>query len=124
MIDGLFHSGLDRLWVSFDGADEARISNRIRQGARIPRRRRQPGAASGAQRAGRPARSTSGSAFVVLKSNVADLTAMDELARSVGADRILVSNVLPYSPDMEKEMLCQLTLTHRHLRLRLRARSR
>jgi hypothetical protein len=28
-----------------------------------------------------------------------------------GADRILVSNVLPYSAEMEKEMLCLLTLS-------------
>jgi MoaA/NifB/PqqE/SkfB family radical SAM enzyme len=46
-----------------------------------------------------------GLSSVVLRRNVADLSAMDELARSVGADTILVSNVLPYSADMEKEML-------------------
>jgi len=52
-----------------------------------------------------------GISFVVLKRNISDLKNMDELARSVGADKVLVSNVLPYSEEMEKEMLCLLTLS-------------
>lgn len=109
MLEGLVRSGLDRLWVSFDGADEARFES-IRRGARfrsvvgnlerlqkLNKKRKRPLAV--------------GIAFVVMKKNIDDLVAMDELARSIGADRIIVSNVLPYSPEMEKEMLCQLTLT-------------
>ena len=46
-----------------------------------------------------------------MRRNVADLEALDELARRVGAERVLVSNILPYSAEMEKEMLCALTLT-------------
>jgi len=109
MLEGLVRSGLDRLWVSFDSADEARFES-IRKGARfrsvvgnlerlqkLNKKRKRPLAV--------------GIAFVVMKKNVDDLVAMDELSRSIGADRIIVSNVLPYSPEMEKEMLCQLTLT-------------
>jgi AbrB family looped-hinge helix DNA binding protein len=109
LLEGLVRSGPDRLWVSFDGADEARFES-IRKGARfrsvvdnlnrlqkLNKKRKRPLAV--------------GISFVVMKKNVDDLVAMDELARSIGADRIIVSNVLPYSPEMEKEMLCQLTLT-------------
>ncbi len=109
LLEGLVRSGLDRLWVSFDGADESRFES-IRTGARfrsvvdnlarlrkLYRKEKRPLAL--------------GISFVVMKRNVEDLVAMDELARSIGADRIVVSNVLPYSPEMEKEMLCQLTLT-------------
>jgi len=109
MVDGLFRSGLDRLWVSIDGADEESFDG-IRRGAafgsvlagldRVRERN---------ERSDQPI--SIGLSFVVLRRNVADLAAMDELARSVGADTILVSNVLPYSADMEKEMLCALTLT-------------
>ena len=108
MLDGLLQNRLDRLWVSFDGADETRFES-IRKGARFQslvdslRLLRKKSA--------RRRKIDVGIAFVVMKRNIDDLKAMDELARKIGADRILVSNVLPYSPDMEKEMLCQLTLT-------------
>jgi MoaA/NifB/PqqE/SkfB family radical SAM enzyme len=109
MVEGLFRSGLDRLWVSIDGADEENFDG-IRKGAgfrgvldglgRVRERN---------EKSDRPIRI--GLSFVVLRRNVADLAAMDDVARSVGADIVLVSNVLPYSAGMEKEMLCALTLT-------------
>ena len=46
-----------------------------------------------------------------MKTNLQDVKHLDRLARSVGARRILVSHVLPYSEAMEKEMLCLQTLT-------------
>ena len=46
-----------------------------------------------------------------MKTNLGDVKHLDRLARSVGARRILVSHVLPYSEAMEKEMLCLQTLT-------------
>ena len=109
LVDGLFKSRLDRLWVSFDGAEEASFSG-VRRGADFERivanlRRLQE------RNVGRRRRIAVGIAFVALRRNVNDLKALDELARRVGADRILVSNVLPYSAEMEKEMLCLLTLT-------------
>jgi MoaA/NifB/PqqE/SkfB family radical SAM enzyme len=108
MIDGLLQSRLDRLWVSFDGADETQFET-IRKGARFQ------GLVNSLRllrkKSARRRKIDVGIAFVVMKRNIDDLKAMDELARKIGADRILVSNVLPYSPDMEKEMLCQLTLT-------------
>ncbi len=108
LIDGLLRNRLDRLWVSFDGADESRFES-IRKGARFQ------GVVKSLEllkkKSARRRKIDIGIAYVIMKSNIDDLKAVDELARRIGADRIMVSNVLPYSPDMEKEMLCQLTLT-------------
>jgi tungsten cofactor oxidoreducase radical SAM maturase len=43
--------------------------------------------------------------FVVLKSNVAELPELTRLASHLGAARVLVSNVLPYTSEMREEML-------------------
>lgn len=109
MLSGLFANRLDMLWVSFDGTDEANFES-IRKGARFQ------GIVESLQNLRQMNRRQRhkiniGIAFVVMRKNVGDLKAMDELARSLGADKILVSNVLPYSEDMEKEMLCLLTLS-------------
>jgi len=43
--------------------------------------------------------------FVVLKSNVAELPEFTRLASHLGAARVLVSNVLPYTAEMRDQML-------------------
>ena len=108
-IDELISSGLDTLWVSLDGATEKSYED-IRQGAgfagimeNLERLRRLNA------RAPRPVEV--GIAFVLLRRNLADLKDLDKLARTVGARRVSVSHVLPYSAAMEKEMLCLQTLT-------------
>jgi MoaA/NifB/PqqE/SkfB family radical SAM enzyme len=109
LVDRLHDAGLDRLWASIDGADEANFDG-IRKGAGF--RGVLEGLGRVRERSRRAGRAIDiGLSFVVLRRNVADLAAMDDLARTVGADTILVSNVLPYSADMEKEMLCALTLS-------------
>jgi AbrB family looped-hinge helix DNA binding protein len=109
MIDGLRRAGLDMLWASFDSAGEAGFED-IRRGAKF-------GPVVAALQALQAGNAKSrhaikvGLSFVVMRRNVADLEALDELARRVGAETVLVSNILPYSAEMEKEMLCALTLT-------------
>jgi MoaA/NifB/PqqE/SkfB family radical SAM enzyme len=46
-----------------------------------------------------------GIAFVAMKRNVADLPAVLRLGGQLGATRFLVSNVLPYTPEMHDEVL-------------------
>jgi len=109
LVAGLFEARLDRIWVSFDGAEAPSFTS-VRKGASFERivaslQRLQE------ENARRRHQIAVGIAFVLLRRNVGDLKALDELSRRVGADRILVSSVLPYSADMEKEMLCLLTLT-------------
>lgn len=46
-----------------------------------------------------------GMVFVALKRNVADLVELPHLARRVGAARIMVTNVIPYTREMTDEIL-------------------
>ena len=99
MLAGLMKSGLDTLWVSFDGASEACFEG-IREGADYGRvvaslKRLREMNAKG------PRRIEVGIAFVVMKRNIDDLRRIDRLIEAVGASRVSVSNVLPYSADME-----------------------
>lgn len=109
MINGLRRAGLDMLWASFDSAGEKGFED-IRRGAKF-------GPIVGALRELQAGNTRSrrkirvGISFVVMRRNVADLKNLDDLARRVGAEKVLVSNILPYSAEMEKEMLCALTLS-------------
>ncbi|MHB8056126.1 MAG: radical SAM protein [Candidatus Aminicenantales bacterium] len=109
MIDGLRRAGLDVLWASFDSAGEKGFED-IRRGAKFG-----PIVAAlqelQAGNAGSRHKIRVGLSFVVMRRNVADLQYLDDLARRVGAEKVLVSNILPYSAEMEKEMLCALTLS-------------
>ena len=109
LIEGLLRERLDTLWISLDGTAEESFET-IREGASFPlvlENIERLGKANG--RGGH--RIDIGIAFVVMKTNLHDVRHLDRLARSVGARRIIVSHVLPYSEAMEKEMLCLQTLT-------------
>jgi MoaA/NifB/PqqE/SkfB family radical SAM enzyme len=109
LVDGLFREGLDTLWISLDGTTEESFET-IRAGASLPRVLENVERL--ARRNGREGRTIDiGIAFVVMKTNLKDVKHLDRVARAVGARRILVSHVLPYSEAMEKEMLCLQTLT-------------
>ena len=108
MLKALIAKRLDRLWVSLDGADEA-VFEASRPGAKF----------SGVMAALRKLRELNrteitpvklGLAYVVTKKNIAGLRKIGRVARKVGADRIIVSNVIPYTPEMEKEMVCSQAL--------------
>ncbi len=109
LVEGLLRERLNTLWISLDGATEESFEA-IRTGASLSR------VLDNIDRLGRlngrDGHSIDiGIAFVVMKTNLGDVKHLDRLARSVGARRILVSHVLPYSEAMEKEMLCLQTLT-------------
>jgi MoaA/NifB/PqqE/SkfB family radical SAM enzyme len=50
-------------------------------------------------------------AFVAMKSNAADLAELPRLATRIGAGSIKVSNMIPHTPEMEKEILYKDVLT-------------
>ena len=109
LVDGLLRERLDTLWISLDGVTEQSF-DAIRAGAslgRVLENLERLGRRNGRDRHAIDI----GVAFVVMKTNLGDVKHLDRLARSVGARRILVSHVLPYSEAMEKEMLCLQTLT-------------
>ena len=109
MLAGLMESRLDRLWVSFDGGSQASFED-IRRGAgfrdivaslqRLKELNR-PG----------PHRIKVGIAFVVMKTNIGELRHLDRLIRLAGASFVSVTNVMPYSAEMEREMLCSAALS-------------
>jgi MoaA/NifB/PqqE/SkfB family radical SAM enzyme len=102
MVDGLLNARLDRLWISFDGADDLTFE-RTRQGARFK------------EVVGNLKRLRDkielGIAFVVTRSNFADLKNLSWLAKKTGATFISVSNVIPYSSEMERQMVCTQAIT-------------
>ncbi|MFA6316837.1 MAG: radical SAM protein [Elusimicrobiota bacterium] len=106
---GLVEAGLDRLWISLDGTEEAAFEQ-VRAGARfkdVVRNVRRLKDLSLA--ASHPL--SLGIAFVVTRKNVSDLEAVGTMARKLGADRVSVSNAIPYSPEMELQMACNQALT-------------
>ncbi|OGS40992.1 MAG: hypothetical protein A3J82_06810 [Elusimicrobia bacterium RIFOXYA2_FULL_69_6] len=109
MLAGLREAGLDRLWVSFDGT-EGPGHEHIRQGAHfegvVASLKRLKAMNRGSQR---PV--PVGIAFVVTRRNVSDLGDLGRLARQVGADRVSVSNVIPYSTELERQMVCNRAVT-------------
>ncbi len=109
LIDGLLGERLDMLWISLDGTTEESF-DAIRAGASLPRVLENVDRLARRNGRGRGGLEI-GIAFVVMKTNLGDVKHLDRLARSVGARRIMVSHVLPYSEAMEKEMLCLQTLT-------------
>ncbi len=110
--EALLDLNLDRLVVSIDGVTpesyaHIRINGnfqKILDNLRHLYRRK-------LQRAGRHSNPQVEIAFVAMKSNVGDLQELPRLATRIGAWHIRVSNVIPHTPDMEREILYERALT-------------
>lgn len=97
-------AGLDMIWVSIDGATPQSYAD-VRLGAELPKvlnnlsrfRQMRPG--------GHHPRPEIGIAFVAMARNINDLPEVLRIGRSIGAKYFSVSNVLPYTADMQSEML-------------------
>jgi MoaA/NifB/PqqE/SkfB family radical SAM enzyme len=103
---------LDRLVVSIDGTtpksyDQIRVNGDLHQVMENVRHLYQ----LKLRHNGRQGRPQIGIAFVALKSNVADLPGLRQLASRIGAGRIQVTNLVPHTPEMEQEILYQQALT-------------
>lgn len=105
----IIDAGLDVLWVSIDGATPESYAD-VRMGAELPqvldnlarfRRARRP--------AHRPT-PVIGVAFVAMRRNIRDLPEVIAIGRRHGATRFMVTNVLPYLPQMCDETLYDQTL--------------
>ena len=114
MSENLIAAGLDRLWVSLDGAKPGSYSD-IRLGALLPDVIENLKVFHNARIfANSPLpspfspfhpRPELGIVFVAMKRNIQDLPLLLPLAQNLGAGMVLVSNVLPHSKEMEKEVL-------------------
>ena len=100
----LVRIGLDRLWVSIDGATPQSYAD-VRLGDALP----QVLESLTRLRELRNATATSlprlGIAFVAMKRNIADLPEVIRLGQKLGADRYSVSNVLAHTPEMRDQVL-------------------
>jgi MoaA/NifB/PqqE/SkfB family radical SAM enzyme len=106
---GLIEAGLDVLWISIDGATPESYAD-IRLGAALPEvlenmdrfRRLRPAA--------HQPKPEMGINFVAMKRNIADLPEVIAIGRRLGVKRFMVSNVLPYTPELCDEVLYERTL--------------
>lgn len=123
----LITAGLDVLWVSIDGATPESYAD-IRLGAELPRVLENVAGFRDAVYpegflsccAWIPKYNKLGIVFVAMKRNIADLPAVISIGQRLGANRFLVTNVLPYTKEMVDEVLYYHTLNnigYRHLSL-------
>lgn len=115
----LIRSGLDMLWVSLDGATPESYAD-IRLGAALPkvlenlyRFRKTVNIESGSVGYYGVNPTRLGIVFVAMRRNIADLPAIITIGRQFGAERFLVTNVLPYTREMANETLYTETINNR-----------
>jgi MoaA/NifB/PqqE/SkfB family radical SAM enzyme len=109
---GLIDAGLDMLWVSLDGATPECYGD-LRLGAMLPEvlanmrafRHMCWIAPSAISKSAFQMKPEIGIVFVAMKRNIHELPKLLDLAVELGATRVLVSNVLPYTEEMNKEIL-------------------
>jgi radical SAM protein with 4Fe4S-binding SPASM domain len=107
----LIEAGLDVLWTSLDGATPESYKD-VRLGAALPQvlanltefrqirwTRYMP------ELFDLTLRPHIGIVFVAMKRNIADLPAVLKIANRLGALHVMVTNVLPYTPEMQQEIL-------------------
>jgi MoaA/NifB/PqqE/SkfB family radical SAM enzyme len=100
----LVRIGLDRLWVSIDGATpesyaDVRLWDALPEVTAALARLRELRVETGS------ALPRLGIAFVAMKRNIADLPEVIRLGQKLGADRFSVSNVLAHTPEMRDQVL-------------------
>jgi MoaA/NifB/PqqE/SkfB family radical SAM enzyme len=105
--------GLDRLWVSIDGASPESFAD-VRLGAELTgilanlealRSLKYTAASADPRRGPGLARPRLGVAFVAMRRNLHELPEVIELGKRLGADTFSFSNVLPYTEEMQAEAL-------------------
>jgi MoaA/NifB/PqqE/SkfB family radical SAM enzyme len=105
LIDG----GLDVLWLSLDGATPEGYAD-VRLGAQLPKILENLIRFRKLRRGGHKPRPLIGIAFVAMRRNIKDLPAVIRLGRQAGATLFSVSNVMPYTEEMQDERLYTGTL--------------
>ena len=100
----LVRIGLDRLWVSIDGATPESYAD-VRLWDALPGVIEDLAALRDLRLASRSALPRLGIAFVAMKRNIADLPEVIRLGQRLGADRFSVSNVLAHTPEMRDQVL-------------------
>lgn len=100
----LIAAGLDRLWVSLDGARPESYAD-VRLGAALPEVLANVRRFAALRPPAHRPQPEIGIAFVAMRRNIADLPRLLALGAHLGATRYLVTNVLPYTAEMRDEIL-------------------
>lgn len=107
MTADLAQAGLNCIWVSIDGASSQSYTD-VRLGDALPLVIENLSALS-RQQADREGLRL-GVAFVAMRRNMADLPAVIQMGRRFGADRFSITNVLPYTLELQTETLYRRSL--------------
>ncbi|HWR67331.1 MAG TPA: radical SAM protein [Bellilinea sp.] len=97
-------AGLNRLWVSIDGALPASYAD-IRLGAELPKVLANISQLQNIREQASSAFPKLGIAFVAMKQNIADLPEVIRMGKELGADFFSVSGVLPHTPELRDQIL-------------------
>ena len=97
----LIDAGLDVLWLSIDGAHPESY-NDVRLGAALPQVLENAARLRDLRVGGRP---HIGIVFVAMRRNIAELPEVMQIGHRLEADRFLITNVIPYTPELLDEML-------------------
>lgn len=97
-------AGLDVLWVSIDGATPESYAD-VRLGAELPRVLANLERFNSMRKGGHFPKPEVGIAFVAMKSNLHEMADVIALGKKVGATRFSVSNVIPYTREMQDQVL-------------------
>ena len=104
MADGLLAAGLDRIVVSVDGVSRESHAD-TRSGADLEIVKKNVASLNAARLFSGLDRPEIGIEFVLMRRNLSDLPQLPDLARSIGASSVIVTNVLPYTEDFRDEIL-------------------
>lgn len=100
----LIDAGLDQFAVSIDGASDEIYEN-IRPGSSLEQITRNVAHLYGLSKAKAMTPIRIGIVFVAMKRNIQDLPHIEQIARTIRASFILVTNFLPYTADLQNEIL-------------------
>ncbi len=105
----LIEAGLDVLWVSIDGATPEHYAD-VRLGSELPKILANIDRFRRLRSGGHFPKPEIGIAFVAMRQNFNDLPALLQIGRQLGATLFSVSNVMPYTADMQSQSLYSKTL--------------
>lgn len=106
----LIEAKLDVLWVSLDGATPESYAD-VRLGGELSKVLANVARFRQLRRGGHRPATEIGIAFVAMRKNIRDLPELLKIGRQLGASRFSVSNVMPYTADMQDQMLYRRTLS-------------
>lgn len=102
--DGLIDAGLDTLWVSLDGASPESFAD-VRQSQSLREILENLNQYREIYRQRRGGTADIGAVFVAMKRNIHELPKLLDMSSKIGISRYMVTNVLPYTPEMCEEIL-------------------